>query len=716
MKSSLQIPGTDIASGIVSFAGTGSLATRKLPSVLYLLGASLTILPVCADTHNVLTFAVSEQVPYAGGALQDNGYVGELVREAFRRQGYRIKLDFYPWARARRLAIQGEVDGVFPAVRDAAAKESRDLVYSDPFPGETIGFLKRRDLAFSYASAQPENREALRESLQHLRIGTLRGMTLPFSVENGNAPVAESVSDNIQNLDKLEWGRIQLAVMDKYTAADLMANHRPHLIGRLEFMRPPLAHRSFHVGFPANGEKGAKLATVFNEGLEKLRRDGTLEKILKKHGLNTPPKTAERRTQLVIGTVNNSDMVTMQQLSREYEKTHPDVRLVWRVLDENTLRQRLLSDLAIADGQFDVMTIGTYEAPIWARRGWLIPLRPDENYDEGDLLPTVRSGLSYNGELYALPFYAESSMTYYRKDLFERADIAMPVAPTYDDILRFAARIHNPSAGIYGICLRGKAGWGENVAILSTMVNVHGGRWFDQRWRPELDSQAWEAAVNMYRDLLQRYGPPDADRNGFNENLKLFAEGACGIWIDATVAAGMLFDRTRSSVASQLGYAAAPVAASRDGGAWLWSWALAVPASSHYKNEAAAFIAWATSREYVRLVAQRHGWLAVPPGTRKSTYANQRYLAAAPFASFVEHAIQSADPGSTASPRKPYNGIQYVGIPEFPAIGNLVGQEVSRALRGEQSVKEALAKAQARITEQMKLSGYTATPDLLLDQ
>lgn len=675
------------------------------------IGLALAALTAGAETHKVLRLAAGEQIPYVGKALPENGYAGELVREAFKRQGYLIKLEFYPWTRARRLAALGEVDAVFPAVRDPDS-DTGEFIYSAPFPGETIGILKRRDLQFSYSAGILENRDAFLASLQRLRIGSLRGATLPPPLGSGGAITGDAVADNIQNLDKLEWGRIDLAVIDKYTAADLMANHRPHLIGKLEFMQPPLAQRDFHVGFATGSGKGERLAAEFNEGLEKLRRDGTLERILKKHGLHIPAKTAERKTQLVIGTVNNSDMVMMQNLSREYEKAHPDVRLVWRVLDENTLRLRLLSDLAIADGQFDVMTIGTYEAPIWAGRGWIIPLHPRDDYDTGDLLPTVRAGLSYNGLLHALPFYAESSMTYYRKDLFEQAGLVMPAEPTYDDILRFAARIHKPDAGVYGICLRGKAGWGENIAFLSTMVNVHGGRWFDQAWRPELDSPAWETAVSLYRTLLLRYGPPEPDKNGFNENLKLFSEGACGMWIDATVAAGILFDRTRSVVAQHLGYASAPVAGSRFGGAWLWSWALAVPATSNYKKEAMEFIEWATSREYVRLVAQRHGWLAVPPGTRRSTYTSQRYLAAAPFAGFVEHAIRSADPGSTASPQKTYNGIQYVGIPEFPAIGNLVGLEVSRMLRGEQSVREALSKAQSRVAEQMRLSGYAGPPGI----
>src|SRR5690606_31645540 len=159
-------------------------------------------------------------------------------------------------------------------------------------------------------------------------------------------------------------------------------------------------------------------------------------------------------------------------------------------LEENVLRQRITTDIATLGGQFDVMTIGTYEVPIWAAQGWLVPLEdlPSE-YDVDDVLKPVRDGLSHDGTLYALPVYAESSMLYYRTDLFQEAGIDMPDQPTWDQVREWAAAIHDPDNGVYGICLRGKPGWGENMAFLSTLVNTFGGQWFDMEWRPRLDDQ-----------------------------------------------------------------------------------------------------------------------------------------------------------------------------------------------------------------------------------
>jgi sorbitol/mannitol transport system substrate-binding protein len=414
---------------------------------------------------------------------------------------------------------------------------------------------------------------------------------------------------------------------------------------------------------------------------------------------------ADGKTTLTIATVNNGDMVVMQKLSSEFEKANPNIGLNWVVLEENVLRQRVTNDIANKGGQFDVLTIGTYEAPIWGKRGWLKPFDQfSADYDLNDILKPVREGLSYDGKLYALPFYGESSMLYYRKDLFQQAGITVPEQPTYKQISEWAAKLHNPNDNLYGACLRGKPGWGENMAFLSTMVNTYGGQWFDANWNPQLTSAPWRNAVNDYVGLLKQYGPPGASSNGFNENLALFSTGKCGMWIDATVAAGLLSNPQESQVADKVGFARAPVQTTPNGANWLWAWSLAIPSTSKSPDAAQTFVEWATSKAYIQLVAQQNGWVAVPPGTRASTYANPEYKKAAPFADIVLKSIESAQPGQT--PTKPYAGVQFVGIPEFQAIGTQVGQTIASALTGQASVDQALQQAQSATESTMKSAGY----------
>ena len=403
------------------------------------------------------------------------------------------------------------------------------------------------------------------------------------------------------------------------------------------------------------------------------------------------------QTTVTIATVNNGDMIVMQRMSKVFEREHPEIRLDWVILEENILRQKATTDAATHGGQYDVVTIGPLEAPVWGRRGWLTPLEDKlpAAYDLNDLLKPIRDGASDSGHLYALPFYAESSLTYYRKDLFAQAGLTMPAQPTYDDIARFAKALNDPAKDVYGVCLRGKPGWGENIAYITTMANTFGGRWFDMDWKPQFDSPEWHKAVQFYVDLMQRYGPPGSSSNGFNENLTLFENGRCGMWIDATVAAGSLYDAKQSKVASTVGFAPAPVAVTPRGAQWLWFWALAVPSASKHTQAALTFIEWATSKEYIRLVAKENGWAAVPPGTRQSTYEQKEYVATAPFAELTYRSIMAADPLHPTMGPVPYTGVQLVVTPSFPTIGNQVGQLIAAALVGNDSVDDTLKRAQA---------------------
>ena len=421
--------------------------------------------------------------------------------------------------------------------------------------------------------------------------------------------------------------------------------------------------------------------------------------------LLSSPSYAE--TTLTIATVNNSDMIRMQGLTSEFTAKNPDITVKWVTLEENVLRQRVTTDIATKGGQFDVLTIGTYEVPIWAKKNWLVPLdNLPADYDTADLLPKIRDAVSVSGKLYAAPFYGESSMIMYRKDLFEKAGLKMPESPTWDFVADAAKKITDKSTETYGICLRGKAGWGENMAFLSATANSFGARWFDENWKPQFDQPEWKNTLTFYVNMLKESGPAGASSNGFNENLTLFNAGKCGMWIDATVAASFVTDPKQSKVADKVGFALAPNTGLGKNANWLWAWSLAVPAGSQKIEAAEKFVAWATSKHYLDIVAAKEGWANVPPGTRKSLYANPEYQKAASFAKLTLDSINSADPTHPTVKPVPYVGVQFVAIPEFQGIGTQVGQQFSAALAGSSSIDDALAAAQDIATRAMTKAGY----------
>lgn len=412
--------------------------------------------------------------------------------------------------------------------------------------------------------------------------------------------------------------------------------------------------------------------------------------------------TATAETKLTIATVNNSEMIVMQELSKAFEKENPDITLNWVTLEENTLRQKVTTDISTKGGQFDIITIGAYETALWGENNWLISLNDlPGDYDMDDLIPPVRKILSYEDDLYAAPFYAESSMTFYHKGLFEEAGITMAEQPTFEDIENYAKAISDLNKdNVYGICLRGKAGWGENMGFITTTVHNFGGQYFDEDWNVTINTPEWENAINWYHNVLTKYGPPGASSNGYNENRALFASGSCGMWIDATVAAGYFKDPSESKVADVVGFAAAPKDINPKGAGWLWSWALAIPSSSQKVDAAKKFISWATSKDYIRMVGEQKGWAVIPPGTRHSTYELEEYKQAAEFAPQVYASLMATNPADNTLNPSPYIGIQFVQITEFQAFGTEIGQIMSALIAGDIDVKTALDRSQ-KVTERI---------------
>ncbi|WP_027417962.1 ABC transporter substrate-binding protein [Aneurinibacillus terranovensis] len=415
---------------------------------------------------------------------------------------------------------------------------------------------------------------------------------------------------------------------------------------------------------------------------------------------------------VTIATVNNPDMVIMQKMAKDYEKeTGTKVNFV--VLPENDLRKKVTEDVALGGGKFDIVTIGTYDTPIWAKNKWIEPLTPyfdkmsaseKSDYNLEDVFQSLRDALSYDKQLYAVPFNGESSMLYYNKDMLAKAGVTMPEHPTWDQVADIAKKV-KAANNVPGIVLRGLPGWGEILAPLDTVINAFGGSWYDMNWNAKLSSPETVKGVKFYVDLLKDAGEPGATSTGFTEALTLMQTGKAGMWYDATTAAGFLNDPKSSQVVGKIGYAYAPKEV-KDNTGWLWAWALGMESSSKHKEDAFKFITWATSKKYIEKVGKSEGWVVAPGGTRKSTYENPEYKKAAPFADITLKSMENADYKHPTKNPVPYEGVQYVAIPEFQQLGTDVSQEIASAISGQKSVEDAMKIAQDKAEKVAKDGGY----------
>ena len=399
---------------------------------------------------------------------------------------------------------------------------------------------------------------------------------------------------------------------------------------------------------------------------------------------------------LTLATVNNPQMKDMEQLKGSFEDDNPGIKVDFVQMEEGDLRAAVTADVASGAGQYDIVTVGAYEVPQWGAQGWLTDLTPalaeDASYDVEDTLPAVRTALTVDGKQYAVPFYGESSILMYNKEMTDAAGITISDQPTWQEVATAAKALNTHD--VAGICLRGKPGWGDLFAPLTTVVQTFGGAWYDENWDAQVNSPEFVEGVNFYVDLLKSAGEADPVSNSFTECLNLLQSGKVAMWYDASVAASILEDPATSAVAGKMGYSHAPVYKTEESG-WLWSWNLAVPKTTKNAEAATTFVKWATSKEYQQLVGETLGWTRVPPGARTSTYSIPEYKeAAAAFAPITLDVMNAVNPEQPGLNPQPWVGIQYVTIPEFQDVGNQVAQLVADAIAGRTTVEEALDKGQ----------------------
>ncbi|WCI08708.1 sugar ABC transporter substrate-binding protein [Arthrobacter sp. OVS8] len=394
--------------------------------------------------------------------------------------------------------------------------------------------------------------------------------------------------------------------------------------------------------------------------------------------------------------VNNPQMEDLQRLTAENFTQETGIRVNYTVLPENDVRAKISQEFSSQAGQYDIASLSNYEIPFYSANGWLAPLdhvAKDPEFNQADILPAYTASLTgKDGKLYGEPFYGESSFLMYRKDIFDTRGLTMPEKPTWDEVAALAAQADGAAPGMKGICLRGQPGWGQVFAPLTTVVNTFGGTWFDKDWNAQVNSPEFTAAVEFYTKLVRDHGPAGAAQAGFTECLNNMSQGKVAMWYDATSAAGAL-EAEASPVKGKIGYAQAPVRETKSSG-WLWTWSWAVQAASKKQDAAGKFIAWASSKKYEELVASKLGWSKVPSGKRISTYENTEFQQAAPFFEAERFAIENADPTNPGVQPRPAVGIQFVGIPEFAALGTRVSQGVSSVIAGQGTVADAVAKGQ----------------------
>lgn len=211
--------------------------------------------------------------PYYGEMLENGGPITEIIVSAFNSQHYNVKLELLPWSRALEWTKEGKFDGIYTAWFREARKEF--FAFSDPLPAnEVVLFkLKERNINYqSYADLKPHS------------IGVVRGYANPRGFDEAGLKLAPVTSDK-QNFMKLASSRIDLALADKATGNYLIRSQIPDMLGKIDWIEPPLKIDNQHIMFSKQAANYLTKLQDFNKGLEAITASGELDKILKKHGM-----------------------------------------------------------------------------------------------------------------------------------------------------------------------------------------------------------------------------------------------------------------------------------------------------------------------------------------------------------------------------------------------------------------------------------------------
>jgi multiple sugar transport system substrate-binding protein len=397
---------------------------------------------------------------------------------------------------------------------------------------------------------------------------------------------------------------------------------------------------------------------------------------------------------------------------------HPHYNAVMQVLPEFTaqtgikvevdmlpfldMRERQTLELALDEGQYDLISYVVFSKAdyVFADQIWNLapffmnPRLADPNFGPQDLIDGYVQNIGVaggekgylpgpTGSLYGLPFGSETSVLYYRTDIFEKHGLKSP--ETYEDLLDLACRIPELEPGIGGVASRAASGHLASHALLLHLASL-GGRVFDENWNPILNNEAGVAAAKALQRIVE-CGPEGSSAFGPAEAANAFSQGQAAMFLDTIAFAADFQDPARSKVVGNVGYAMHPMGVRR--GSQTGGFGLAIPRNAENPEAAFLLMQWLTSRDGDLAVAMAGG-----NPSRFSTYKNADLNARYPWSAAFGAALEFADPD--------WRPI----IPAWGRINADIGTTMSQVLTQGLDVQAALDGIADRTRVLMKEEGY----------
>jgi len=223
-----------------------------------------------------IKLATVNWAPYYGENLQNQGFVTDLAKEAFKRAGYSMTVEFVPWKRALELAKKGDYDGLLGAYYNEKRKEY--FQYSIPISSANVVIIRKKSLML------PNKLYKLKD-LAKYKFGTINGYSYGKEFDNATF-IKKDVSPNLEtNLIKLYKGRYDLAVVSREVMLNLIQTKHPEYKGQFVELAPKLVENNLYIAISKKIKNSTKITNDFNAAFKSMQKDGTVNKILKKYGM-----------------------------------------------------------------------------------------------------------------------------------------------------------------------------------------------------------------------------------------------------------------------------------------------------------------------------------------------------------------------------------------------------------------------------------------------
>ena len=373
----------------------------------------------------------------------------------------------------------------------------------------------------------------------------------------------------------------------------------------------------------------------------------------------------------------------LQKLAGDFE-AETGIKANIDVVGQNVFENRITLSFAGGARDIDVVHTPVIQVQRWVEAGWLQPITDlvENIEDRDDILAGPLNSYLVDGQYWAVPFFAETGLMAYRRDILEAAGVNPP--ETWEEMLNVAAAIDSDDTA--AIAMRVAPGQGFNMFVFPMIMRAYGGKFFENYpddLTPALDSPENLEALNAYIKLMNDYGPEGIGNFNFPEVVAALQSGQAAMTVDGTSIVSQAVDPEKSKFADEFVLALPP------GGPAGRSPAIAVhglgiPAGAEHSEAARKFIEWATSTETLTKLAINE---AYPDFTRASVAQNPDVKAkyAGIQDNFLDLRVEALN--LAVGNYRPL-------IPTWPEIGAAVGENINAAVNGLMTPEEALAAAQ----------------------